>query len=169
VRSLSHVSGFLKRLWGNRVSVRAQPEAERFIASASGADGAQPTGVASLFQRALALQQRGDIDNAQTLYRQVVAHQPSHFDAWLLLGVTAIHRHDYLSAVDHLRVACRIDPHHADAHCVLADALSALQRFEEAAACYKTSLTLEPDKVAALTWRSVFMQTWPSRAGPGKS
>jgi predicted TPR repeat methyltransferase len=104
----------------------------------------------ALLQQALQFHQRGKLDAAAELYRQVLAQAPRQFDALHLLGVIARQRGDAASAVTLIREALQVDPSQARAHCNLGAALQDLGEPAAALDAYETSLRLDPRY--ALAW-----------------
>jgi protein O-GlcNAc transferase len=96
---------------------------------------------------ALALQrhQAGQLADAEALYRQILAVQPSHADALHFLGVIAHQagRHDV--AVDLIRQAIVLNPDNPSAQANLGAALTALGQLDEAMAAYRRALELQPE------------------------
>jgi predicted O-linked N-acetylglucosamine transferase (SPINDLY family) len=116
--------------------------------------GASPTyrkgdDVADLFVRATAYHRFGQLAEAQVGYKKVLKKRPNHFDALHMLGVCEHQSGDSLSAARLLRRALLLDPQSAAARCALGVALAALQRPDEALACYDDLIALKPDFVDA--------------------
>jgi tetratricopeptide (TPR) repeat protein len=61
-------------------------------------------------QRALALQQAGDLAGASARYESVLAEDPRNFDALHMLGVACYQRHDFDRAEALLRQAIAVNP-----------------------------------------------------------
>ena len=97
-----------------------------------------------LLQRALACIQAGQLSQAQSLCREVLAREPRNFNAWQLLGHTALQSADYASAVQWLTTARSINPGNSPVHSNLAVALLALRRSVEALACCDQAIALTP-------------------------
>src|SRR5262249_7731144 len=77
-----------------------------------------PTAMTTLAQtldHAIGYHQRGQLQQAEQLYRQILQVDPQHVDALHLLGVIA-HQVDKRDlAVDYLNEALRLNPHFAEA------------------------------------------------------
>ncbi len=93
--------------------------------------------------------QRGRLDEAATLYRQVLAARPDHPDALHLLGVVAHQQGDHARAADCIGRAVALRPGAADYHANLAEAYRALGQLDRAADCCRTALRLQPNYPAA--------------------
>lgn len=104
-------------------------------------------------EAALALHQQGQLDQAEAIYRQILQTQPQHFDALQLLATVALQRNDSVAAVDLFDQAIRINPNHEMAHSGRGNALSNLERYEEALDCYDLALKINPDFAEALNNR----------------
>jgi tetratricopeptide (TPR) repeat protein len=99
----------------------------------------------------LALQhhRRGDLRQAEILYRQVIEHTPNHSDALHLLGFLAIQTGRYEEAVHCIGKAIQCNGKSAKLYANLAVALQNLCKNEEAInACLK-AIELEPDNFTA--------------------
>ena len=71
--------------------------------------------IADALQRAAHSHRAGKLDDAERIYRDVLAEASDHFDALHALGVIAAQRRDFSSAQTFLQRALAIDPHVADA------------------------------------------------------
>ncbi len=101
------------------------------------------------FQQAFQLHQRGQLEQADILYKTVLIEQPHHIDALHFSGVLANQQGQAQRAVDLIRQALDIDPNNAAAHSNLGLALYALKRFDEALASYDRALTIKPNNAEA--------------------
>jgi predicted TPR repeat methyltransferase len=106
----------------------------------------------ALLRVALALHQQGRLEEARTLYGQVLALDPKQFDALHLNGVIARQLGDPARAVDLIGAALQVDASQARAHCNLGASLQDLGRTEAALASYETALRLDPRY--ALAWNN---------------
>ncbi|QJE01656.1 tetratricopeptide repeat protein [Massilia forsythiae] len=103
-----------------------------------------------LLRQALQLHQRGRLDAAAALYRQVLAQAPRQFDALHLLGVIARQQGDAAQAAALIRAALAVRPDQARAHCNLGAALQDLDDPTAALASYDEAVRLDPRY--ALAW-----------------
>ena len=103
-----------------------------------------------LIEQAVANHTRGNLAQAEALYRKILAQAPSHFDALHLLGVVCQQTGRDAEAVGLMQKAVDVDPSQPGIHSNLGLALLALKRPEEALASLDRSLALNPDQVAAL-------------------
>ncbi|SFU94832.1 tetratricopeptide repeat protein [Pseudoduganella namucuonensis] len=106
-----------------------------------------------LLQQAVALHQRGDLSQAQTLYAEVLRREPANFDALHMMGVLARQGGAPEAAVELIGRAIAVDAGKAAAHCNLGAALQDMRRHEEALASYERALALQPDYPMALANR----------------
>jgi len=95
-------------------------------------------------QRALALQQRQQLPQAEALYRKLLKRAPRHFDALHLFGGLLARSNRLAEGITLLQKAAEVRPDSAAAHNSLGIALSLEKRFDEALASYERSLALKP-------------------------
>jgi Flp pilus assembly protein TadD len=93
-------------------------------------------------QQALELAWRGELGEAERLFRQAVAGDGGDVEAWHGLGVVLIRRGELGPGLDALRTALRLRPSHAEAHRNLGAALDRLGRRDEAIPHYRAFLAL---------------------------
>ncbi|MEI8196354.1 MAG: tetratricopeptide repeat protein [Phycisphaerae bacterium] len=101
--------------------------------------------ISQAFQLALQHHQAGRLQEAEQIYRQILAHQPGHADALHLLGVIASQVGRFEVAVDLIGQAIAQKPNVPEMHNNLGNALKDLGRFEEANAAYRQAIALKPD------------------------
>jgi Flp pilus assembly protein TadD len=92
----------------------------------------------------------GNLAQAESIYRGVLAQHPNHPQALHLLGVLAsqVGRHD--AAVDLLNRAIAGSPMSADYYLNLGVALDGLGRSDDAIVAYRRSLALNPELIEAM-------------------
>ena len=93
---------------------------------------------------AIALHQRGRLEEAASRYAAILEAEPAHFAAMHLLGVVRHQQGRHLDSVDLISAALRIDPDDAAAHANLGLALRQLGRADEALASHDRALALKP-------------------------
>ncbi len=100
---------------------------------------------------AVALQhhQAGRLQAAEQIYRQILAVEPNHADAFHLLGVIAHQVGQNEVAVDYIGRAIRLNGSVAVYHLNLGNAIKDQGKPDEAAACYCRALELKPDFAGA--------------------
>jgi tetratricopeptide (TPR) repeat protein len=108
---------------------------------AAPADNALAAQVRPKLDEAVALHQQGRLQEAVTLYSDILKIQPQHFDAIHLLGVIADQFKNHQLAADLIAQAILINPNHADLH--------ELKRFDEALASYDAAIAIRPDYAEA--------------------
>jgi len=94
-------------------------------------------------------QRAGRFQQAEAIYRRILAEDPGDPDALHLLGFLAHQLGRHEAAVDYIARAIARNPSAACYHVNLGNALQALARFEEAAACYREALHRQPDSAEA--------------------
>ncbi len=97
------------------------------------------------FQVARKLQERGELADAEKLYKAVLGSRPDHYGSLLALGLicASTNRLDHAKRV--LRQAIRVNADGAEAHGSLGAVHNSVGEFTAAAACYDKALALAPD------------------------
>lgn len=103
-----------------------------------------------LTQQALALHQKGDLEDAGSLYEDALRLDPHCFEARSMLGRVRLRQGRVDDAIAELEQALVVKPESLEALCSLGDALAAAQRYDEAVACYDGALSIRPDYFDAL-------------------
>src|ERR1700732_765432 len=93
--------------------------------------------IAEAFTIALEHRQRGQLQAAEQIYRQILQVEPNHPDALHFLGVIAYQVGKPANAVEYLRRALELKPDYVEAHNNLGLALESQERWDEAIACYR--------------------------------
>jgi protein O-GlcNAc transferase len=114
--------------------------------------------VAAAFQQGLALHQQGRLDEAEALYRSVLATEAAHFGALHLTGLIHFQRGQPAAAVEWIERAIAVNPGVSDAHSNLGLALQQMRRIDAALASYERALQLKPDSPEALNNRGNALQ-----------
>ncbi len=107
-----------------------------------------PAATAALSQ-AVAHHQAGRLDEAATLYRQIVQRTPGHFDATHLLGVIALQRGDLATAEQLISQALAVKPKDHAALNNLGTTLLRAKRLEEARGQFERAVRSQPAFVDA--------------------
>ena len=114
-----------------------------------------PAALQTQLNQAITLHQQGQLEQADALYRAVLAHQPGNFVAWQLLGVLAAQAGQLEQALQLIDHALTLKPDLAPAHNNRGMALQGLRRYAEAVASFERAITLQPGFVDALNNRGV--------------
>jgi tetratricopeptide (TPR) repeat protein/ubiquinone/menaquinone biosynthesis C-methylase UbiE len=102
-----------------------------------------------IFSQALALHQRGQLGEAERLYRRVLAAHPHHLDTLNLLGVLALQSGRNKEAIDFIGRALAQNDRVADFHNNIAEAHRRSSQLDAAAAHFAKAAELEPTFVEA--------------------
>src|SRR5262245_30540963 len=113
--------------------------------------GSPVSDASALFALAVRHHQAGQLFEAESLYRQVLAADRSHFGSLHHLGIIALQRGQAQAALDVISRAIAIDDRVPDCRYNMAFALQALGRPSEAAVHYRAAIKLRPDYVEAHT------------------
>ncbi|MCK4873504.1 MAG: tetratricopeptide repeat protein [Phycisphaerales bacterium] len=103
-----------------------------------------------LFQNADAHHRRGELQQAEALYRQVIALCPDHAETMHRLGAIALRRRRVREAVEFNRRAVSLDCSNAKYHLYHGNALFAAGQLNEAISSYGEALRLQPGWAEAL-------------------
>ena len=103
------------------------------------------SGVQQPLQQAVAFHQQGRLDDAEWLYRGILAGAPNSFDALHLLGVLMKQRGRSADALRLIDKALAANARSADALQNRANVLFEMKRFTDALAGYDKALALRPD------------------------
>ena len=112
--------------------------------SGPAANVADPSAAAQLFALALPQHQAGNLDEAERIYREVLARDPNHFDSLHLLGVIALQRGRHAVAIDMIGRAVALNDRSATFHNNLAEALRVAGRLDEAVIHARRAVEIEP-------------------------
>jgi predicted O-linked N-acetylglucosamine transferase (SPINDLY family) len=104
-----------------------------------------PAGLDDALARARALHQAGRLDEAEALYRGVIADEPGRAEAHFFLGLVCEARGDQAAAADAYTRAVAHAPGLAEAHYNLGLLHKRGGRFAEAVAAYRQAIRARPD------------------------
>jgi predicted O-linked N-acetylglucosamine transferase (SPINDLY family) len=107
--------------------------------------GDSAAGVSNSFSRARASHGAGRLDEAEALYREILAVDPTHADAHHLLGVLNCQLGRNEIAEGLLAKAIALKPSEAAYHGNLGNALRNLGRLDDAIAAHRRALAIKPD------------------------
>lgn len=94
-------------------------------------------------------QQRLALNEAESIYRRILAHMPEHPDALHFLGILQHQRGRPEEAIRLISKALRVAPEYVDAHNNLGNIYREQDRLNEAEACYRRVIELTPENAAA--------------------
>jgi predicted TPR repeat methyltransferase len=100
--------------------------------------------VGEAMQMALAFQQRGQLDDAEQVYKRMLEVAPDHPDIVHFYGVLLHQRGRSEEAIATIRRSLELEPDRAECYNNLGIILRAVDRYEEAAAAYATATELDP-------------------------
>jgi protein O-GlcNAc transferase len=117
----------------------------------------EPEEAHAKFRQAIADENQGHLVEAERLYEEVLAIQPSYVDALHRLAGLALQSRRTERGAELIAQAIKISPAVAQTHANLGYALSALQRLDEALASYDTAIQLKPDFADAHYSRGIIL------------
>jgi protein O-GlcNAc transferase len=109
-------------------------------------------------ENAVALHQKGQLGQAEAIYRQLLGIDPTNADALHLLGVIANQTGNNKSAVDMISNAIQINAHVAIYYSSFGNALQDLKQFDAAVASYDKAIALKPDMAETYSNRGNALQ-----------
>jgi Tfp pilus assembly protein PilF len=115
-------------------------------------------GSGRLLHRALALQQKGDLAGAESLYAQILAAEPDEFNANHLLGIIRFHQQRHSEALALIARSLAADPGAAEAHAHHGLVLQAMGRSAEALTSLDKALATNPGMAEALNSRGMVLK-----------
>lgn len=107
------------------------------------------SGHARLLQRAVALHQAGELDQAQALYEELLGRQPDEPNALYLCAVVAMQTGDHARAVERAGQAMLVNPGRAEIHVVHGKSLLELGQTQRALESLEKAVALQPDMAEA--------------------
>ena len=103
----------------------------------------------TMLQKGFVLHQQNKLQEAKVIYEQILAIEPSDFNALQFLGLLYAQTNQFLKAVNFLSKALQINPDNVDCCTNYGNVLQELKRFDEAIGCYDKALRIKKD---ALTY-----------------
>ena len=107
------------------------------------------TRVTTYLEDAVAFHKQGKIDQAESIYRQLLEIDPKNSDALRLLGLIAYQTGNYQVAVDMIGMAIEINPNVASYHLNRGIVFQELKQWDAAVASYNSAIALKPDYAEA--------------------
>jgi predicted TPR repeat methyltransferase len=98
---------------------------------------------------AVRLQRAGNVDDAETLYRRILAVAPDQPDALNFLGIISMHFGRVDEAIDFIGRSIAADPSQGERYSNLGNVLLAAERIDEAVDAYERAILLSPSHAAA--------------------
>ena len=105
--------------------------------------------VTTYLEEAVAFHKQGKIDQAESIYRQLLELDPKNSDALRLLGLIAYQTGNYQVAVDMIGMAIEINPNVASFHLNQGIVFQELKQWDAAVASYNSAIALKPDYAEA--------------------
>ena len=137
-------------VWGQQPAVwPQQPQAQALDAAS----------IQAKVQQGLRLHQQGRFADAERVYREVLQHAPTHFDALHLLGVLGLQAGRTEAGVELIASAIKQNPNSWGAHNNLGNGLRELGRLDAALASFDRAIALRPDFAEAHNNRATALQS----------
>ena len=119
---------------------------------------AQGSSVLPNLQSAIALHQKGQLGQAQAIYRQLLGTDPANADALHLLGVIAYQTGNHQAAIASYDKAITLKPEYAEAYSNRGIALQELKQLDAAVASCDKAIALKPDYAEAYYNRGISLE-----------
>ena len=126
--------GFLNRIFGRRAADGDASEALKQVSE-----------VADRIRRGLEHHQAGDLQSAESAYREALDLAPDHPDGHYLLGSLLGESGRLDEALEHLEQAARLDPSAAAARSDIGNVYRAQGRLEEAESAYRGAIAIDAE------------------------
>ena len=104
-------------------------------------------------QNAIALHQRGQLGQAQAIYKKLLDGDSKNADALHLLGVISYQTGNHQAAVELISLAIKVKPNFSSYYSNLGIALKELKQFDAAVANYDNAIALNPNYAEAYSNR----------------
>lgn len=108
--------------------------------------------------QAVNLHRSGQLAEAESLYRQILAADPRHSNAWQLLGAMSLQQQNFPVAVEYLSRAIALGCTHALVYNHLAVAYQSLNQLDQALQAYELALLKQPNFPEALVNRASILK-----------
>jgi hypothetical protein len=115
--------------------------------------------VAVIFDQAFAQHQAGNFDQAESLYKNVLAKQAKHFDALHCLGLIELHKNNQLAALSLIDQAIELCASNEAYFSNRGIVLRMLGRFDEALISYDHAISLNPENPIAYFNKGIVLNT----------
>jgi predicted O-linked N-acetylglucosamine transferase (SPINDLY family) len=109
----------------------------------------------ALLQAGIQAHQRGEIAQAEVIYRDILSRDPKNADAHHLTGVISFQRGRYVQAVEQITKAIELNSNNAIFFSNRGNALMELKRFEEAISNFEEAIRLTPEHHDAFNNRGI--------------
>jgi predicted O-linked N-acetylglucosamine transferase (SPINDLY family) len=110
----------------------------------------RPSGdVSQILDRAIALHQRGQLADAEKLYRNVLRARPNHVEARHFFGILRFQQGRADEALALIAAALDAKPDYPEAHFNRGNVLAALGQYDDALASYDAAIALQPGAAEA--------------------
>ncbi|HEY8102487.1 MAG TPA: tetratricopeptide repeat protein [Burkholderiaceae bacterium] len=116
-----------------------QPSKER-----SGVSAQSQADITAMVGQAIMLHRHGRFLEAETLYRQVLARNPSHFDAMHMLGLVQYQKNQLVDALSLLKTAVTIRPNEFGTYSNVGLVLHRLGQHQEALENFNKAISINP-------------------------
>ena len=111
-----------------------------------------------LLQQGLTHHQKGQLKEAQKIYKQILKNDPRNFEALQLNGTLNLQQKKYKTALKFFNLALTINPRVPYVNYNLGNVLHNLERFDDALQSYDRAIQLKPDYAEAFYNRGVVLE-----------
>lgn len=114
--------------------------------------------ISESFQSALEYHQRGDIQQAENIYREILKIEPDNFSALHHLGLIYYQRRNYDIAIDYIKKALLVNPNNSHAYYNLGNIYKEKGLINEALESFQKAIDLDPKNVDAYNNKGLIHQ-----------
>ena len=110
------------------------------------------------YQQAVALHQQGQLEQARSLYEDILAEYPDHYNTVYLSAIISVQTHDFDRAISLLNKAVTLKPDDAEAYVYRGLALHGAGQTQAALDSFDRAIALNPDLAEAWHYRGTVLK-----------
>jgi protein O-GlcNAc transferase len=112
----------------------------------------------SLIQSAFGLYHKGNLQQSEIIFKQVLQQQPYNFNVLFILGILCYERLDLEQAMVYFERSLQIKPNNADTYYCLGNIFLIQNNFKEALYSYNKAVAINPDHADAISYKGLALQ-----------
>jgi predicted O-linked N-acetylglucosamine transferase (SPINDLY family) len=111
-----------------------------------------------VLSKAFALHQAGNLNDAETLYKSLLASDPRNETILNLLGTACLQKGNLEEGVRLLKTSLQVNPRQPDVYGMRGNALRELKQYDDALVNFNRALTINPEHLASYNFRALTFQ-----------